>query len=398
LTLLFALHLLCVNVASAAPLVAVLFDWLEGRGNRLAGAAGRYLSWWGLALLIPGGLLGVAVGWQLWSSDYREVLSRLSSKVNFGAWELVFSLVLMLVHVLWWRARPQARGWERGLRMFVAMLASTNLLYHFPTLFAVIETTVTGDTPDGGPITSSEFRSIIARPALLARVLHFILAAIAMCGVMLLGYALRLMKNKAEPSDVQRVAAWGGQIALVPTLAQLPVGLWLAASLDAPLQSAVSGGDMICTALLLLSIAGSIWLMQTLAGIAIGDAERARMIKAMALIVLVVTMMSGVLQRLRAIALKASQPTASAQAGGELRWRHAWFVTNSGGSPAASAARGERAIVAADGRGSRGVAGARAGDGDVVRRLDDLTELADGGRARGAAGAGDVAAVAADAL
>jgi hypothetical protein len=44
LVLVFAAHLLCVNVASAGPLVAAGLDWLEGRGNRLAGEAGRYLD------------------------------------------------------------------------------------------------------------------------------------------------------------------------------------------------------------------------------------------------------------------------------------------------------------------------------------------------------------------
>jgi hypothetical protein len=307
LTLVFALHLLCVNVASAGPLVAVLFEWLEGRGNRLAGEAGRYLVGWSVGLLIPGGLLGVIIGWQFWSPEYRQVLGRLSSKVHFGGWELVFSLALMLLHLWWWRARPQATGWQRGLRIFVAILASTNLLYHFPTLFAVIETTVTNQ-PAGDAISSSEFRSIIARQAILARVAHFVLAAIAMCGITLLGYALRLGRKKADAGDVQRVAAWGAQIALVPTLAQLPVGLWLAASLDSHLQSAVSGNDPLCTTLLLASIAVSIWLLQVLAGIAIGDSERSRLIRAMALMVLVVTMMSGVLQRLRALARESGRP------------------------------------------------------------------------------------------
>jgi hypothetical protein len=240
------------------------------------------------------------------------VLGRLWSKVHFGGWELIFSLVLMLLQLWWWRSRPKAVGWERGLRIFVAILASTNLLYHFPTLFAVIETTVT-DQPAGEAITSSEFRSIIARQAILARVTHFVLAAIAMCGIMLLGYALRLARKKADPGDVQRVAAWGAQLALVPTLIQLPVGLWLAASLDSPLQNAVSGNDMICTTLLLASIAVSVWLLQVLAGIAIGDSERWRLIRAMALMVLVVAMMSGVLQRLRAIAAQAGRRTATVQ-------------------------------------------------------------------------------------
>lgn len=309
----FALHLMCVNVASAGPLVAAGLDWLEGRGSRLAGRAGRYLSWWATGLLLPGGLLGLVVGTLFWNADYRELLGRLSSKIHFGVWEIVFSLALMLAHVLWWRARPQAKGFERGARIVVALLASTNLLYHFPMLFAVIEHAVTSGATAGEPITSSNFRALIVEPAVLSRAAHFVLAAIAMCGVMLLGYALRLQRSKADAADVQQVAAWGGQIALIPSLAQLPVGLWLTASLSRPLQSAVTGNDLVATVALLVSVGLAIWMMQTLAAIAIGDAQRSKLIKAMVLMVVVITVMSGVLQRLRAIGVE-QVTAASAEA------------------------------------------------------------------------------------
>jgi hypothetical protein len=306
LIVVFAAHLLCVNVASAGPLVAAFLDWLEGRGSRLAGEAGRYLATWSVLLLIPGGLLGLASGAMLWNDDYERVLSRLLSKLHFGAWELLFSLILMIAQVLWWRARPNARGWQRGLRIFVAVLASTNLLYHFPTLFAVIETTTTSDDVHGQPISASEFRAIVGQSALLSRVTHFVLAALATCGIMLLGFALRLTRRKAPDADVQQVAAWGGQIALVPTLLQLPVGFWLTASLSGWQQSAVMGKDAVATTLLFASVALAIWMMQSLAAISIGDAQRSRLVKAMVLMVAIVILMSGVLQRLRAVGVARS--------------------------------------------------------------------------------------------
>lgn len=310
LMVVFAAHLLCVNVAAAGPLVAAGLDWLEGRGNRLAGKAGRYLAWWAAALLVPGGLLGVVIGLLVWDGEYRQILGRLSSKIHFGAWELLFSQVLMLAYAWWWQARPAATGWQRRLRIFVALLASTNLLYHFPTLFAVIEHSVSSGEVSGEPISAAGFRSIVAQSALLSRVTHFILAAIATCGIVLLGYALRMMRRKADPADVQRVAAWGGQIALLPTLAQLPVGLWLTASLSRPLQSAVTGSDMPATLLLGASVMLAIWLMHLLAVISIGDSQRSTLIKAMLALVVIVTLMSGVLQRLRAIGAERAAAVA----------------------------------------------------------------------------------------
>jgi hypothetical protein len=310
-TLLFAAHLLCVNVASAGPLVAVLLDWLEGRGSRLAGEAGRYLSCWALGALPLGGLLGLAIGAIFWNEHYQAVLTRLSSKVHFGAWELLFSAVLMLAHVWWWKSRPAAKGWERGARMFVALLASTNLLYHFPTLFAVVEQLATSPAESTDRITASDFRVLLVQPAILSRSIHFVLAAIATAGIVLLGYALRLARRKGAEADVQQVAAWGAQIALVPTLVQMPVGLWLAASLAPLEQASATGGDMITTCMLLGSIGLAIWLMQMLAAISIGDAERTKLIKAMALMVVIIVLMSGVLQRLREVRADAGDPLAT---------------------------------------------------------------------------------------
>jgi cytochrome bd-type quinol oxidase subunit 1 len=192
-------------------------------------------------------------------------------------------------------------------------LASTNLLYHFPVLFAVIEqlaTTAAIQTDTTEKISAAEFRTFLAQPAIIARSLHFLFAAIATCGIVLMGYTLRMMRHKRDAADIQRVAAWGGQIALVPTLLQIPVGLWLTVVLPPQLQHTVTGGDLITTTLFLLSVAGAFALMQTLAAIAIGDAERARLIRAMVLLVAIEVLMSGVLQRLRAAAL-TRLPTAT---------------------------------------------------------------------------------------
>lgn len=316
-----AVHLLCVNVSSAAPLVCAWFDWREGRGNALAGAAGRYLAAWGLALLVPGGLLGIVLGWLLWDETYRQVLSRFSSKIHFGAWELLFSLALLALHLIWWRKRPTAGAAERGTRIFVALLAGTNLLYHFPTLFAVIEAVASSAEPFGEAITGSEFRRHVARPEVLSRVMHVVLAAVATCGVVLLGYALRLGRAKKDHDDAQRVAAWGGRIALVPTLLQIIVGLWLTGSLSRQDQAAIMQGDVVASLLFFSSIGLSFWMMQILSGLAIGDVDRTRIVRAMVLMMTIILLMSGVLERLRMLRSQRSQRAATTAAAEPLQWR-----------------------------------------------------------------------------
>lgn len=308
----FGFHLLCVNVASAGPLVAAGFDFAEGRGSQLAGRAGRYLALWAVGLLLPGGLLGLFIGWMFWDAKYYEVFQRLSSKIHFGAAEILFSFVLMGIQVAWWRARPTCSWWQRGPRIFIAVLASTNLLYHFPVLFAMIESLATSPEVASEVMTSAEFRARLADAYLLWRVAHFVLAAIATCGVVLLGLALRLKREQADETAVQRVAMWGGRLALLPTLLQIPTGLMLTASLPPLLQSRVTGGDVVTSLMFIASLALAFWFMQVLAAIAIGDAEKPKLIRAMSLLVVIVMLMSGVLHRLRATAAElADTPRAA---------------------------------------------------------------------------------------
>src|SRR5438270_11738652 len=96
-SLLLAAHLLCVNVASGAPLLAA---WLDGRGTRGDDAAARaavYLARASLAALAAGTALGLVIGWLKWDADYRSLwLGPLHYKLQGAAIEAAFSLVLIL--------------------------------------------------------------------------------------------------------------------------------------------------------------------------------------------------------------------------------------------------------------------------------------------------------------
>jgi hypothetical protein len=239
-SLLVAAHLVCANVASAAPLVSIWLEWREARGDALAGKAGRYLLALALMLLIAAAVLGILTGWLLWDSGLRVVLERLPSKVFFGVGEVLFSAVLMSVHWWWWRRSPSSTRAGRSARIVIALLAGTNLLYHFPVLFCVITEMIhTGDLA-GSTIDASAFRQRMMQGAVWARSLHFAMGAVASCGAALIIYALSL--RGAEP-DQRRVAAWGGRWALVPTLLQIPVGLWVLTRLPAAAQQRLMWQD-----------------------------------------------------------------------------------------------------------------------------------------------------------
>lgn len=301
LALLLAVHLMCVNVGSAGPAVCIWLEWREWRGDQLAGRAGRYLAGLSIWLLIGGMALGVAMGFLLWSPEYRSAIVQLRSRVEFGVWELLFSLFLMGAQLFWWKRATASPFWQRAIRTFLLLLAATNLLYHFPILFVVISQVSAAGASVETTIDSAEFRTRMFHPEVLSRTAHFWLASAAMVGVMLIGFALRLSRQGAAEDDVHRAAVWGGRLALVPTLIQLPVGVWVLLALPEDIKLALMGGDLVGAALLGVSIMAALGLMHQLSSVAFGDTNRATLLRAMAMMVLVVVLMSATLERVRVI-------------------------------------------------------------------------------------------------
>jgi hypothetical protein len=289
-----------MNVAGAGPLVACALEWREGRGDALAGRAGRYLAGVSLLLFLVGMVLGLAYGWAKWTPEYRRAIELLGSRIDYGVWELAFSVALMMAHWIWWRSTHTLPGWLRVMRGFLPLLSSTNTLYHFPFLFAILAQVAAGENEGMRTLTSAEFRGRMADGLVLARVTHFWLASLAVTGIVFIGYSLRLTRSGAPAADTTRVAVWGGRLALVPTLLQIPVGLWLLSQLPAEGQNFVTGGDLIGTCLFAASVLTAVWLMHQLAVVALGDARKWKLIGSMVALVVVATLMTGTLLRLEA--------------------------------------------------------------------------------------------------
>jgi hypothetical protein len=267
-----ALHLMCVNVAAAGPLVCVWLDW-RAASDDLARRAGRFLAISSIALLLVGGGLGIAIAGLLWNDAYHDLMHAFSYKIVWGAWELLFSVVLMAVYAVVVAIAPARRiGW-RLLRASIAVLAATNLLYHFPTLFIAISEVGAGYL-DGPPrIDAAAFRQMMAESSVLARSVHFWLASIAVTGITLVAYARWLQRSEDEMTNGGRLATWGARIALVPTLLQILVGVWLLSVLPASMQQRMLGEDLMAASLLGLSIIAALWLMHQLSAVAMGDTK-----------------------------------------------------------------------------------------------------------------------------
>jgi len=311
-SLVFALHLVCVNVATAGPLICIWLHWREAGGDSLAGRAGRYLAACSVLLLMVGSMVGIAVVAGLWTPVYRYALiERLSSKLFFGVWELIFSLVLLLIFVVWWKIAPKCALWLRWVRSLLALLAGTNLMYHFPFLFIIAGQLATEGILKGNEVNAADFRILMLNQEVLSRTFHFLIASVAMSGVMLIGYALRISRAGADSEDIKRVAIWGGRIALGSTLLQIPVGMWVMFSLPSDIQKQFMGGDMVTSGIFLLSVAAAFALMHYLASVAMGKTERKRLMKAIICMVLVIILMSVALRRSTSIAKPTTDQTGA---------------------------------------------------------------------------------------
>jgi hypothetical protein len=292
--LLLAFHLICMNVASAGPLVCVWLDGIAAQNSAEAERVGKWLAWKSVQLAIVGAAAGLMMGWLKWDSNYVAVLGQFKSRLWWGVAEFLFSLTLMVGYGMWWGAKPRANRAARWVRSGIALLAATNLLYHFPTLFTLIASAQAGRL-ENVTVDSAMFRKLIASGEVPAVTSHFAMASFALTGTALIHFAW----TASRTADVQtRAGIWGARIALGSTLLQIPIGLWLVTAIPGNAQQRLMGGDWIGSGLLVGSLLAMLSLLHQLSAVAFGDTSRRQLLRANLTMLAVVTMMSGVLQRL----------------------------------------------------------------------------------------------------
>jgi hypothetical protein len=283
---LLAAHLLAMNVAAAGPLA---WAWLVGRrgdGRRLE-LARRIAS---RSLLALG--VGIAIGAALLAAPNPELRAALrrfpASAYWFAAAELAFSAGWMAV-MLFAGRRFQGRPW---LAWFVAIASASNLIYHFPPWMAVIgRLAVDPSWAADEVIPRAALLRLAARPEILALWMHFVLAAFAGAAIAALWPVRGAEADVADTSPWRPLAA----AALVASLLQLPVGVWLTATSSPAMRDALLGGELYASACFLAGVLAALWLMHTLALIALGDATPAMRRRAGWSLVVVALLMTATL-------------------------------------------------------------------------------------------------------
>lgn len=255
-----------MNFAAAGPLAAIWIDARGGKaGNQPLFSLAKSVTWWSLAAFVLAMLLGAINGLVIWASGERQFFSALArfwdTKVFFGWWELAFYIACVGGYLFWRSLRPTATKWERYLSRFLLLLAGTNLLYHFPPLFAVIQMLARENGAEGPTIDSSQFRSLMATPHVIWLSVHFLLASIAVTGLM----TARLALQQLEEAEAELVVSRGAMAALIATLAQVPIGAAFTLSLPIVELRNLMGSDMIATTLFAVALISAFWLMHVLA-------------------------------------------------------------------------------------------------------------------------------------
>ena len=299
ITLLLAAHLLCVNAAAGGPLVAAWLDWRAARGDAAAAPAARLLARYAVLGLIAGAILGLAIGWLSWDAAYQSLwLGPLRYKLHVAAMEAVFSLVMLLGWWLWLPTKPGGKRWAAAIRGVIALLASSNLLYHFPSLFSVAARLYDRGEVSGPTIDGAAFRQLMLAGETPALAVHVALASVAVAGVLLIGLSLR-WQRQGDAASADRLALIGGRFALVPTVLQLPVGLWMLAAIAPASQSEILGGSALGTVLFFAAMLAALWLMRELAGVALGETARPVLIRSMVALLITIGLMTALQRQTR---------------------------------------------------------------------------------------------------
>jgi len=260
-----AIHLLAMNIASAGPLLGIWLARSQG-GISLRDQIGRQVAWlsvWTLCLgMLTGGLL-----YLVRSPGLTIALERLPSRALwFAALELAFSFCCLLLYAGCWTALRQHRWWHASL----ALLSSSNLLYHFPPLMTVLAK-VASDPNWAKPalLDRAALLPLMAKSEVLAMTCHFVLASVAVAALAVLWLLSRAPDQPWEQAaqPLARRAAW---TALLVSLLQVPTGIWLLVTLPHPAQSAMLGTSPLASLAFLGSLLLTFLLLQRLLTIAIG--------------------------------------------------------------------------------------------------------------------------------
>ena len=296
-TILLALHLVMINIAAIGPLFCIgLVCGTSSDARQLA----RWLAGKCCLALFIGMLLGgTIIGLYSFGGDalggkrfYRALLALPHEKLWWGVAELVFYYFCMLPVVIYWTA-ISARRW---LIILLFLLAATNLIYHFAPLFVVVGHLQ--GLSDITPLTKADLRSLTFSAPVLARVLHHLLAGVAIVATLLMLHSAschqRARDDKKAESFNTLTRRFAGAIFGV-TLLEIPSGVWFLLQLPRAVQHQFLGGSLLVTVWFAVALMVAMLLLYKSFSVMTGATSRRDASQSAGLLLTVILMMTGLL-------------------------------------------------------------------------------------------------------
>ena len=304
------IHLLTLNLASAGPIICIWLGYGKHANNPWSDQVGKQLAWASLAAL----LVGMLLGGLLWLPENRTLhaaISRFPTRTYwYAAAELIFSMVLLYAYATTWNWRKDSRIRQRFLHGLLAMMTVTNLFYHFPPLMVVIGKLATNahwavGVVDNGPIDHQQFLKLMLRGEVLALSMHFIVASMVVSAVTYLWLLARSLKmldfipqDRPELTDMgptnseqKYLARRAATMAILGTLLQIPIGIWVLTTISPVSRQAILGSNLPVSLCFGAGIMATLAFVHQLLLIAQGEFNRPAATRAAGLLGLVVLLM-----------------------------------------------------------------------------------------------------------
>ena len=250
-------HLLVIAIAAAGPLLCIALNakQINRKDSSERGAywaLGTTLSRHANIALIVGSVLGLLIAALVWNDDFHQRCHILKTRFLYAGIEWLFSCVLLLISHCWWSRRPD--GFKPFLvRSLLIVLASTNLLYHFPIIFMLVNeipmNVVVELESSGSELSRHQFYEYAFSSSMLARWLHIVVSMLMLSFAYVSVIALRFAR---ETSDVAREAAvrtvrWSARSVLILLFSQIGFGLMALMTMND--SQSIMGGDVMVTGL-----------------------------------------------------------------------------------------------------------------------------------------------------
>ncbi len=259
------LHLLVIAIAAAGPLLCIPLN--AKQLNRKDPAERN--AYWSLGTtlnrhaniaLILGSVFGLIIAALVWNPDFHQRCHILKTRFMYAGIEWIFSFVLLWITHRWWLKRPDGLK-PFVLRSLLIILATSNLLYHFPIIFMLVHEVPASIVAElestGAELSRAQFYEYAFSKSMLARWIHIVISMLMLSFAYVAVISLRLARdtNDVAQETALRTVNWAARNVLILLFSQ--IGFGLMALLTMKKSELVMGGDPVVTAL----FAGSICLM-----------------------------------------------------------------------------------------------------------------------------------------